>query len=69
MDKDEIISVHRNHSGDIISFRTSQGRFISYRKALLEAQNEQISGVNLIESDEGQPLFNHEEFDELPSFY
>lgn len=69
MEKDEIISVHRNHNGEILSFRTSQGRFISYRKALLEAQNEQITGVNLIKSDEGQPLFNHEEFNELPSFY
>lgn len=69
MNKEEIISVYRNSFGDIISFQTSSGRIISYRKALMEAMDEKISGVNIIESGDGEALFRDDEFEELPSYY
>jgi hypothetical protein len=40
-----IVALHRNHFGDIISFVTSEGRVISYQKALLEAENGLLAGV------------------------
>ncbi|MDF1510400.1 hypothetical protein PZE06_19895 [Robertmurraya sp. DFI.2.37] len=69
MTKEEIVSVYRNHSGAIISFQTSQGRIISYRKALLEALDEKISGVLLLEQEDGNTLFDHTTFEDLPSYY
>jgi hypothetical protein len=41
-----IVALHRNHFGDIISFVTSEGRVISYRKALIEAGDGIITGVH-----------------------
>jgi len=35
---EHIIKVQRNYKGDIISFETSEGRIISYRKALMETE-------------------------------
>ncbi|GIN60838.1 hypothetical protein J27TS8_08310 [Robertmurraya siralis] len=69
MAAEEIVSVYRNYSGDIISFQTSQGRIISYRKALLEAVDEKISGVLLLEPENGNILFDHTIFEDLPSYY
>lgn len=69
MNKEEITSVYRNSFGDIISFQTSSGRIISYRKALLEAMDEKITGVNIIETDDGSALFSDDDFQELPSYY
>jgi regulatory protein YycI of two-component signal transduction system YycFG len=69
MEKEVITSVYRNHHGDIISFQTSSGRIISYRKAAMEAAEEKITGVQLVESEDGIPYFHQDEFEELPSFY
>lgn len=48
-----LVAVHRNHSGEILSFQTSEGRIISYRKALLEAGEGKINGVQLQEGTNG----------------
>ncbi|WP_019155906.1 DUF3892 domain-containing protein [Robertmurraya massiliosenegalensis] len=69
MEKEKIVSVYRNHMGDIISFQTSQGRIISYRKALLEASDEKFSDVHIVEYENGETLFDHAAFENLPSYY
>jgi hypothetical protein len=50
---EEITKVQRNYHGDIISFQTSGGRIISYRKAVLEASEGLIQGVDLYENEWG----------------
>jgi hypothetical protein len=42
---EKLVAIHRNHFGDIISFVTSEGRVISYRKALMEAESGLLHGV------------------------
>jgi hypothetical protein len=42
---EKLVAIHRNHFGDIISFVTSEGRVISYRKALMEAESGLLDGV------------------------
>lgn len=72
MEQEEIIAVFRNHFGDIISFQTSNGRIISYRKALAEAMEERITGIDLVELDNGAVDLvssNGDDFDHLPSFH
>ena len=44
---EEIVAVDRNSYGDIISFRTSSGRVISYRKALEEIEAGNLTGVQI----------------------
>lgn len=48
---EKIIAVERNHMGDIISFKTSNGRVISYRKALMDIENCVIGGVEVTENE------------------
>ncbi|EOR23520.1 hypothetical protein A499_12361 [Niallia nealsonii AAU1] len=48
---EKIIAVERNHLGDIISFKTSNGRVISYRKALLDIETGVIDGVEVVENE------------------
>ncbi|MCA1054562.1 DUF3892 domain-containing protein [Rossellomorea aquimaris] len=50
---EEITKVQRNYQGDIISFQTSGGRIISYRKAVLEASEGLLEGVDLKENEWG----------------
>ncbi|WP_400241886.1 DUF3892 domain-containing protein [Niallia sp. JL1B1071] len=47
---EKIIAVERNHMGDIISFKTSNGRVISYRKALMDIETGVIEGVVVTEN-------------------
>ncbi|WP_139378390.1 DUF3892 domain-containing protein [Mesobacillus jeotgali] len=53
MEQEQLVAVHKNNAGEIISFQTSSGRIISYRKALMEATAGNISGVNINEGTEG----------------
>lgn len=53
MQQEQLIAVHKNHAGEIISFQTSSGRIISYRKALMEVSAGNISGVNIMEETNG----------------
>ena len=50
---EHLISVQRNHLGDIISFQTSSGRIISYRKAIQEVTQGTIDGVSIQEEQNG----------------
>lgn len=67
-----ITALHRNHFGQIISFITSSGRVISYQKALLEAENGLISGVQVNLDSEGNMCLipDHEQnFDDYPNYF
>ncbi|WP_075982042.1 DUF3892 domain-containing protein [Bacillus massilinigeriensis] len=50
MNQETIIGVIRNHLGQIISYQTSEGRIISYRKAVQEAEEGIIDGQYLNDS-------------------
>ncbi|MBT2685863.1 DUF3892 domain-containing protein [Bacillus sp. ISL-37] len=52
-EQEQLVAIHKNTAGEIISFQTSSGRIISYRKALLEANTGTISGVNIFEGADG----------------
>ncbi|MGJ7921838.1 DUF3892 domain-containing protein [Neobacillus sp. LXY-4] len=53
MSEETLIAVHRNHIGEILSFQTSTGRIISYRKAVFEVEEGKIHGVNVVEVPQG----------------
>ncbi|ETI68463.1 DUF3892 domain-containing protein [Neobacillus vireti] len=67
-----ITGVHRNHFGDIISFVTSEGRIISYRKALAETENGFIQGVQSSEDSDGNLSLlpeTDQSFDHYPNLF
>lgn len=67
-----VVGLHRNHFGDIISFVTSGGRVISYQKALMEAANGIIQGVQATEDQDGRVILSPEQdqsFDHYPNFF
>ena len=68
---EQIIAVERNHLGQIISFQTSSGRVISYRKALLDAESGIIDGVNITETAEENELSARfdDNFENYPLIY
>jgi len=68
---EQIVAVERNHLGQIISFQTSSGRVISYRKALLDAESGIIDGVSITESTEENGLSARfeDKFENYPLIY
>jgi hypothetical protein len=73
---EEIIAVDRNSSGEIISFKTTTDRVISYQKALQEIEKGIITGVEIMESNnENQSIIIHssnttdDQFDNFPPIY
>lgn len=47
MSEEQLTGVLKNWSGEIISFQTSSGRIISYRKAMMEVEAGKITGVTI----------------------
>ena len=69
---ESIVALHRNYFGEIINFVTSEGRIISYRKAILEAENGLIQGVQAIEEEHGRMSLipeSDQSFDQYPDLY
>ncbi len=65
MEPEYLTGIFRNHAGDIISFQTSGGRIISYRKALLEGEEKTLSKIEV--NDSHSPgLPDIEGMEELP---
>ena len=64
---EQLVAVQRNYFGDIISFQTSSGRVISYRKALQEAEEGLIDGINIDEENNLTPNIGSS-FNEYPLF-
>jgi len=52
--KETFIAVQKNEDGDIINFKTSDGRVLSYREALQEVQQGAIGGVNIFTGKDGE---------------
>jgi hypothetical protein len=71
MKDEQITGVYRNNAGDVISFLTSEGRVISYRKALMEAEEGTLTGVNIEDKDSSQPPLGFESsfINQLPELY
>ncbi|MCM3705792.1 MULTISPECIES: DUF3892 domain-containing protein [Cytobacillus] len=72
MNGEQLTAVYRNNRGEIISFQTSGGRIISYRKALMEAENGGIEGIHIYENEDGSMQLNPSDapsFDDFPSLY
>jgi regulatory protein YycI of two-component signal transduction system YycFG len=71
MKEEQLTGVYRNNAGDIISFLTSEGRVISYRKALMEVEEGTLSVVNIEETDATEPSISFEStfVDQLPELY
>jgi hypothetical protein len=77
MDQQEtIVAVQKNHEGDIINFKTSSERVLSYRKALMEVENGAISGVNIFTGKDGEHYIRSNadgdptnNLDNLPTFF
>lgn len=72
MEQEQLVAIHKNHSGEIISFQTSSGRIISYRKALLEATNGTLTGVNINEGPDGISSIvsgDGSDFEQYPNIY
>ncbi|PAE24513.1 DUF3892 domain-containing protein [Bacillus sp. 7894-2] len=72
MNGEQLTAVYRNNNGEIISFQTSGGRIISYRKALMEAEEGVIEGIHINEYEDGSRQLNPSDvssFDDFPSLY
>ncbi|MDM5229489.1 DUF3892 domain-containing protein [Cytobacillus sp. NJ13] len=72
MNGEQLTAVYRNNNDEIISFQTSGGRIISYRKALLEAEEGLIEGIQIYQDEDGSMHLNPSyasSFDDFPSFY
>ncbi|UII54548.1 DUF3892 domain-containing protein [Cytobacillus spongiae] len=73
--EEQIVGVYRNHYGDLISFQTSEGRIISYRKAIQEIEEGIIGGafVNEQHSESYElpvvSLSENKSFDDLPNYH
>ncbi len=69
---EQLVAVQRNHFGEIISFQTSSGRVISYRKARKEVEDGIIGGAFINEEQNGTfilaPTVETTTFNEYPVF-
>lgn len=68
---ENIVALHRNHYGEIISFQTSSGRIISYRKAIQDVENGLIEGVELDTDVNGEIYISPSDntFEDYPQIY
>jgi hypothetical protein len=69
---EKLVALHRNHFGEIISFVTSEGRIISYRKALMEVDYGLIQGAQTNEDRKGHRYLLPEQdqsFDHYPNLF
>lgn len=53
-EQETFVAVQKNYQGDIISLKTSAGRVLSYRKALMEVESGTISGFHVINEQDGE---------------
>lgn len=71
---EEITRIQRNADGNIISFQTSSGRIISYQKAVMEAQEGSLTGVNVELNGDGTPQLTNgpdseDSFSDFPTIF
>ncbi|OBR64935.1 hypothetical protein A7K91_04970 [Paenibacillus oryzae] len=51
--RETFVAVQKNGDGDLISFKTDNGRVLDYPTALQEVQNGVIAGVNVFKGKDG----------------
>ncbi|HWO76326.1 MAG TPA: DUF3892 domain-containing protein [Bacillus sp. (in: firmicutes)] len=73
MEGEYLVAVQKNAFGEIMSFQTSSGRIISYRKAIQEIDEGIIRGYDLIPNDQPLPKIHSIDtenrlMNELPPF-
>lgn len=54
MQKESFVAAQKNGDGDLVSFKTSAGRTLSYQEALMEIDRGAIEGVNTFEGKDGE---------------
>ncbi|MEH7545288.1 hypothetical protein FB550_102132 [Neobacillus bataviensis] len=67
-----ITAIQRNYNGEIINFVTSEGRVISYRKALLDVEQGLIQGLQTVQDTNGALSLMPEleqSFDDYPNLF
>jgi hypothetical protein len=71
LSEEKLTGVFRNQAGEIISFQTSNGRIISYRKALQEAEAGILSGIEIQETTNSNETLDYDFYnvDDLPDIY
>lgn len=71
MNIEQLTGVIKNYAGEIISFETSSGRIISYRKALQEVEEGIITGVEIQETEDAPSSFDFDfkNLTELPELH
>jgi len=69
MNGEQLIAIYKNSTGEIISFQTSAGRIISYRKALQEVEDGIITGVDIQENIDSHLFYEINDADDLPEYY
>ncbi|MCM3588637.1 hypothetical protein M3182_23460 [Mesobacillus maritimus] len=69
MSGEQLTGVYRNHAGEAISFLTSEGRVISYRKALAEIEGGSLATANLSENELTSSEIDLSSVHNLPEVY
>ncbi|MCM3596851.1 DUF3892 domain-containing protein [Metabacillus idriensis] len=54
MEKESFVAAQKNGDGDLVSFKTSAGRTLSYPEALMEINKGAIEGVNTFKGKDGE---------------
>lgn len=54
MQKEFFVAAQKNGDGDLVSFKTSAGRTLSYQEALMEIDRGTIEGVNTFKGKDGE---------------
>ena len=52
--KDTFVAVQKNGDGDIVQFKTSSGRVLSYEQALADVNNGEVIGANVFKGKDGE---------------
>ncbi|GGJ58738.1 hypothetical protein GGR02_000074 [Anoxybacillus voinovskiensis] len=72
-EQETFVAVQKNHEGAIINFKTSTGRVLSYRKAMMEIENGLIADASVFRDETGECSIRITSSDrsmaELPLFF
>ncbi|ANB61103.1 DUF3892 domain-containing protein [Anoxybacteroides amylolyticum] len=72
-EQETFVAVQKNHEGAIINFKTSTGRVLSYRKAMMEIENGLIANASIFSDETGEcsicATSSDRSIDELPLFF
>ncbi|WP_227521492.1 MULTISPECIES: DUF3892 domain-containing protein [Bacillus] len=52
--KETFVAVQKNGDGDIVQFKTSSGRVLTYEQALADVNNGEVLGANVFKGKDGE---------------